>query len=71
VKARQAIRLAEAIRQQTELPVDLWDESSSTQIARQARLEMGVNLRKRSGHLDEIAAVVILQDYLVNHEKTK
>jgi len=71
LRARQALRLAEAIRLQTSLPVDMWDESGSTQTARQARFEIGGNRRKRSGHLDDLAAVMILQDYLLNHEKSK
>jgi putative Holliday junction resolvase len=61
---RQAARLAGAIRNQTDLPVVLWDESGSTQAARQARLQMGVSRAKRSGHLDDLAAVIILQSYL-------
>ncbi|MFZ5908514.1 MAG: Holliday junction resolvase RuvX [Chloroflexota bacterium] len=61
---RRAARFAEALRQQTSLPVELWDESFSTQKARAARLQMGVSRRKRTGHLDEIAATVILQSYL-------
>lgn len=71
LRARQAQRLAEAIRLQSPLPVNLWDESSSTQTARQVRMEMGVNRRKRNGHLDDLAAVVILQDYLDAHEDKK
>ena len=63
-QSRRAGRLAEAIRLQTDLPVELWDESGSTRVARSARLAMGVSRRKRSGHLDEIAATVILQTYL-------
>jgi putative Holliday junction resolvase len=47
--------------------VELWDESGSTQAARSARIAMGVSRRKRSGHLDEIAATVILQSYLDAH----
>ncbi|MGD0003041.1 MAG: Holliday junction resolvase RuvX [Anaerolineaceae bacterium] len=66
-RARSAIRLAEAIRIQTEIPVELWDESGSTQEARAARFSMGVRRRKRSGHLDELAATVILQSYLDAH----
>ncbi len=61
---RRAARFAEALRQQTVLPVELWDESFSTQKARAARLQMGVSRKKRVGHLDEIAATVILQSYL-------
>ncbi len=63
-QSRRAARLAEAIRQQTNLPVQLWDESGSTQAARAARLAMGVTRRKRRGHLDDLAATVILQSYL-------
>ena len=61
---RKAVRLAAAIRKQTEIPVILWDESNSTQIARNARILMGTTRKKRRGHLDEFAAVVILQSYL-------
>lgn len=66
--ARSAARLAEAVRMQTPLPVDLWDESGSTQAARQARVAMGVSRRQRAGHLDELAATVILQSYLDAHK---
>ncbi len=69
-QARHAERLAQAIREQTTLPVELWDESGSTQAARSARIAMGVSRRKRSGHLDDIAATVILQTYLDAHERT-
>lgn len=67
--ARHAARLAEAIRQQTQIPVELWDESGSTRAARAAYVEMGVPRRKRRGHLDQIAATVILQSYLDAHSK--
>ena len=66
-QSRKAQRLAEAIRAQTGLPVELWDESGSTQAAQQARLALGVSRRKRRGHLDDLAATVILQDYLDAH----
>ena len=63
-QSRRAARLADAIRLQTTLPVVLWDESGSTQAARQARGEMGVSRRQRRVHLDDLAAAVILQSYL-------
>ena len=63
-QSRRAERLAEAIRTQTSTRVVLWDESNSTQIARQARIQMGVSRRKRAGHMDDLAATVILQSYL-------
>jgi putative Holliday junction resolvase len=66
-QSRRAVRFAEAIRLQTSLPVVLWDESGSTQIAREARIAMGVSRRKRRGHMDDLAATVILQTYLDAH----
>jgi putative Holliday junction resolvase len=66
-QARHAARFAEAVRQQTGLPVELWDESGSTQAARAARIALGVSRRRRAGHLDELAATVILQTYLDAH----
>lgn len=62
--SRHAERFAEAIRAQTKIPVILWDESGSTRVARQARIELGLARKRRSGHMDEMAAVVILQNYL-------
>ena len=63
-QGRHSEKLAEAIRQQTEIPVLLWDESGSTQAARASRIAMGVSRKKRAGHLDDVAAAVILQSYL-------
>jgi len=63
-EGRRAARLADAIRLQTSLPVSLWDESGTTQAAQSARRMMGVRRAKRQGHLDDIAATVILQSYL-------
>ena len=61
---RRAMNFAEALRQQTELPVELWDESLTTQDARAARIAGGARRKKRAGHLDDVAAAVLLQDYL-------
>jgi len=69
LQSRRAAHLAEAIRQQTNLPVVLWDETGSTQAARAARLAMGVSRRKRRGHLDDLAATYILQTYLDSQSK--
>jgi putative Holliday junction resolvase len=68
-QGRRAERFAQAVRLQTTLPVELWDESGSTQAAREARISMGVPRRKRGGHLDDLAATVILQSYLDAHSR--
>ena len=61
---RRAGRFAEELKNQTQIPIEMVDESFSTQIARKARIELGVSRKKRAGHQDEYAAVVILQSYL-------
>lgn len=67
---RRAARFADELRNQTKIPIELFDESFSTQDARAARLEMGVSRKKRSGHLDELAAVMILRSYLEANRKS-
>jgi putative Holliday junction resolvase len=66
---RRAARFADALKVQTRIPVVLWDESFSTQDARAARIELGVSRKKRSGHLDDLAATMILQSYLEANRK--
>jgi putative Holliday junction resolvase len=61
---RRAAKFADALKDQTQIPVVLWDESFSTQDARATRIEMGVSRKKRVGHMDELAAVMILRSYL-------
>jgi putative holliday junction resolvase len=61
---RRAGRFADELKNQTNIPIEMVDESFSTQIARSARIELGVSRKKRAGHQDEYAAVVILQNYL-------
>ena len=61
---RRAAKFAEALKGQTQIPVILWDESFSTQDARSVRIEMGVSRKQRAGHMDELAAVMILKSYL-------
>ena len=64
---RRAARFAEALQSQTDIPIQMWDESFSTQKARAARIQMGVSRKQRAGHLDQLAATVILQSYLDAH----
>lgn len=69
VQGRSAARLSAAIRSQTDLPVLLWDESHSTQQARQSQLTLGTPKRKRQGHVDDLAAAAILQSFLDTQTK--
>jgi putative holliday junction resolvase len=67
---RRAGRFADELRNQTNIPIEMWDESFSTQSARAARVELGISRKKRAGHQDEFAAVVILQSYLEANRKS-
>ena len=64
---RRALSFMEVLSQQTHIPLQTWDESFTTQDARAARLASGAPRKKRGGHLDHVAAAVLLQDYLDNH----
>jgi len=69
-EGRRAARFASALRTQTALQVVLWDEVLTTQDARAARIMLGVSRQKRSGHLDDLAATILLQSYLDAHPST-
>jgi putative Holliday junction resolvase len=63
-EGRRAGRFAEVLKTQIDLPVVLWDEAFTTIEARAARLAMGVGRKKRGGHLDSLAAAILLQSFL-------
>lgn len=67
-QARKSQRLADVIRTKTSVPVKMWDESGTTKTAIQTRIAMGVSRKKRQGHLDDVAASILLQDFLLNNE---
>jgi RNase H-fold protein (predicted Holliday junction resolvase) len=47
----------------------MWDESGTTQAAIQSRIAMGTSRKKRQGHLDDVAASILLQDFLIENEE--
>lgn len=63
-EGRRSMRFAEALQTLTSLPVILWDESLTTRDAKEASLRMGMGRNRRKGHLDALAAAVLLQSYL-------
>ncbi len=67
-QARKSQRLADEIRTKTDCAVEMWDESGSTRAAVQSRIDLGVPRRRRKGHLDDLAASVMLQDFLIANE---
>jgi putative Holliday junction resolvase len=70
-QAEGAVKLAELLRDLGKIPVRLVDEYGSTQEAQQVRRQMNVSRDKRSGHLDDLAAAIILQNYLENKESAE
>ncbi len=68
-QTRHAKKLAEMLAEFSGLQVHLVDESGSTQQARNFRLQAGANRTQRSGHLDDAAAAVILQNWLDMNQK--
>jgi putative Holliday junction resolvase len=67
-RARKSRCLAETIQDLTDIPLMMWDESGTTQAAIQSRIDMGINRKKRQGHLDDVAASILLQDFLMSNE---
>lgn len=62
---RYVAALAEALRAEgLDLPIIFWDERFSTRRAEEAMALLGRRARQRYGHLDAVAAAIILQDYL-------
>ncbi|HAV77328.1 MAG TPA: Holliday junction resolvase RuvX [Anaerolineae bacterium] len=61
---RRAANFAEVLKEQTNISIELVDESFSTKDARATVIEMGVSRKKRKGHHDALAAVMILRSYI-------
>jgi len=61
---RRAARFASVLRRQIDIPVVLWDEAFTTQEARTALITLRISRKRRSGHLDDLAATLLLQSYL-------
>jgi putative holliday junction resolvase len=61
---RRAANFAEILKEQTNIPIELFDESFSTKEARSTVIELGISRKKRAGHHDALAAVMILRSYI-------
>ncbi|MDY5020897.1 MAG: Holliday junction resolvase RuvX [Blautia sp.] len=63
-RALKSLEFKEKLERRTGLPVVMWDERLTTMEAERALIETGVRREKRKQHLDEMAAVLILQGYM-------
>ncbi len=68
---RKAVRLAEEIKEQTIIPVVIFDETNTTNEAVELAIEMGLPQKNRKGHRDEIAAMIILQKFFDSRSSEK
>ena len=70
-RAEKSLELKETLERRTGLPVVMWDERLTTVSANRVLMETGVRRENRKEHVDEIAAVFILQGYLdyLSHQK--
>jgi putative Holliday junction resolvase len=57
-------RFTEELRKVVDLPIIFWDERLTSFAAEEHLEQMGINWRRRRGHVDKIAAMIILQNYL-------
>ena len=63
-KAEESIRFVEKLKQNIDLPVELWDERLSTVESEQVLIKASVSRKKRKTIVDKLAAQLILQGYL-------
>ena len=63
-QSRKVARFATKLSKTLGLPVILWDERLTSFAAEQHLEEAGLSWRDRRKHVDKVAAMFILQDYL-------
>ncbi len=71
VQTEKTRRFVEALREASELPVELEDERFTTMQAREVQIIGGVKREKRKQTIDSIAASYILEGYLLRMKKNK
>ncbi len=67
--AAKVQEFAEDLRTRSGLPVDLWDERLSSVAAHEILDEAGHDRRDRKHVIDQVAAVVILRDWMESRER--
>lgn len=64
-RAEVTAEFCELLQRRTNLPVEEFDERFTTKRAEHTLREMGIDERRARGQKDRIAAIFILQDYLL------
>lgn len=63
-RAQKSLEFKEALERRTGIPVIMWDERLTTVSADNVMMESGIRRENRKEYVDEIAAMIILQNYL-------
>ncbi len=63
-RAEKSLEFGETLKRRTGLDVVMWDERLTTIEANRTLMEEGVRRENRREHVDELAAIFILQGYL-------
>jgi len=67
--AMKVQQFAEELRHRSELPVELWDERLTSVAAHEILDEAGHDQRDRKHIIDQVAAVVILRDWMATRDQ--
>ncbi|MGB9640127.1 MAG: Holliday junction resolvase RuvX [Anaerolineales bacterium] len=67
LQSRRSVNLANSIRALTSIPVELWEEYESSQMIKNLQAKSSPKHKTRRKAIDDLAAVVILQNYLESH----
>jgi putative Holliday junction resolvase len=63
-QSQKIAEFAQIVHRALDIPISFWDERLTTFEANQHLEELGLNWRQRREHVDKIAAMIILQNYL-------
>lgn len=63
-RAKKALEFKDMLHRRTGLEIIMWDERLTTVEAERTLMETGVRREHRKKHIDQIAAVFVLQGYL-------
>ncbi|MBE7722376.1 MAG: Holliday junction resolvase RuvX [Lacrimispora celerecrescens] len=63
-RAEKSLEFKAMLEKRTGLPVVMWDERLTSVAANRTLMEAGVRRENRKEHMDELAAIFILQGYL-------
>lgn len=63
-RAEKSLEFKDTLERRTGIPVIMWDERLTTVSADKVMMESGIRRENRKEYVDEIAAMLILQNYL-------